>query len=72
MKSAELNKIMKGLNFPVRFIKKGRLAYTIIEHDTDPKYWLDFILIPHLIKILFWCTILSNVYSCLFRLIILV
>lgn len=37
MKTVEFNKIMKGLNFPVRFIKKGRLAYTIIEHETGSK-----------------------------------
>ena len=27
MKSSELNKIMRMLNFPDRFKKKGRLAY---------------------------------------------
>ncbi len=35
---------MKGLNFPVRFIKKGRLAYTIIEHETGSKILVGFYL----------------------------
>lgn len=44
MKTVELNKIMKGLNFPVRFIKMGRLAYTIIEHKTGSKILVGFYL----------------------------
>ena len=44
MKTVEFNKIMKDLNFPVRFIKKGRLAYTIIEHETGCKILVGFYL----------------------------
>lgn len=32
MKSSELNKIMRLLNFPDRFKKKGRLAYYTLTH----------------------------------------
>lgn len=34
MKTAELNKIMNKLSLPDRFIKKGRLAYYLLEHKT--------------------------------------
>ena len=34
MKSSELNKIMRLLNFPDRFKKKGRLAYYTLTHKT--------------------------------------
>lgn len=44
MKSAKLNKIITGLNFPVKFIKKGKLAYTIIEHVTGSKILVGFYL----------------------------
>jgi len=33
MKTTELNKIMKDLEFPLNYIKKGRLAYYFIEHN---------------------------------------
>lgn len=36
MKSSELIKIMKKLNFP-SYTKKGRLAYSIIEHENGAK-----------------------------------
>jgi hypothetical protein len=44
MKTVEFNKIMKGLNFPVRFIKKGRLAYTIIVYEMGAKILVGFYL----------------------------
>lgn len=43
MKSAELNKIMKKLSFP-SYVKKGRLAYSIIEHENGAKLLKGFYL----------------------------
>lgn len=44
MKSSELNKIMKKLSFPSNYIKKGRLAYSIIEHESGAKILKGFLL----------------------------
>lgn len=44
MKPAEFNKIMKGISFPERFIKKGRLAYNILNHETGAKILAGFYL----------------------------
>lgn len=43
MKSSELIKIMKKLNFP-SYTKKGRLAYSIIEHENGAKLLKGFYL----------------------------
>ena len=43
MKSTELNKIMKKLSFP-SFEKKGRLAYSVLEHKSGVKLLKGFYL----------------------------
>ena len=43
MKSIELNKIMKMLSFP-SYTKKGRLAYSVIEHESGAKLLKGFYL----------------------------
>ncbi len=44
MKSSELNKIMRLLNFPDRFKKKGRLAYYTLTHKTGAIVLVGFYL----------------------------
>ena len=44
MKSSELNKIMRLLNFPDRFMKKGRLAYYTLTHKTGAIVLVGFYL----------------------------
>lgn len=44
MKSSELNKIMRLLNFPDRFKKKGRLAYYTLTHKTGEIVLVGFYL----------------------------
>ncbi len=44
MKSSELNKIMRLLNFPDRFKKKGRLAYYTLTHKTGAMVLVGFYL----------------------------
>ena len=44
MKSSELNKIMRKLSFPSCYIKKGRLAYSVIEHESGAKLLKGFYL----------------------------
>lgn len=44
MKSSDLNKIMKMLNFPDRFKKKGRLAYYTLTHRTGAILLVGFYL----------------------------
>lgn len=44
MKSSELNKIMRLLNFPDRFKKKGQLAYYTLTHKTGAIVLVGFYL----------------------------
>lgn len=44
MKSSELNKIMQKLSSPSNYIKKGSLAYSIIEHESGAKILKGFCL----------------------------
>lgn len=44
MNSADFNKIMNEIDFPNSFIKKGRLAYNLIEHRTGAKLLVGFYL----------------------------
>lgn len=44
MKSSELNKIMRLLNFPDKFKKKGRLAYYTLTHKTGAIVLVGFYL----------------------------
>ena len=53
MKSSELIKIMKKLTFP-SYTKKGRLAYSIIEHENGAKLLKGFYLDSSINKDLFF------------------
>jgi len=44
MKSTELNTVMKGLIFPSKFVKSGRLAYYTIEHESGALILVGFYL----------------------------
>ncbi len=44
MKTTDLNKVMKGITLPDKYIKKGRLAYYILKHDTDASILVGFLL----------------------------
>jgi hypothetical protein len=63
MKAAEYNNVMQGLELPVRFKKKGRLAYYHLEHESSAKIlvaiFLDSSIDPH-------CFYIQQFVQCLY------